>query len=277
GLAVGGVALCIWLLRGNDRVSRGTAIPLWHVALWALTAIDLYGPYHWFRIHAWCESLLFAGAAHIALVFPRPARSVDERPVCLAVPCLVSIPLAIAMQWGLAEPASYVVVHGLATAAFGVALVALIGSQLAHFLRSPSFEVRQRVKVVALGTALALGPQALLALGATLTGGRTPQNLMAFTGALFPISIGYALVRRNLLGVDELVRRSLNYGLLSLALTLAYALVLAGAELVLGAGEFAPGTPTTLLLVFFGAIALLPLRDRLQGVVDRIFFRSAYD
>jgi diguanylate cyclase (GGDEF)-like protein len=277
GLAIGGVALCIWFLRGGDRVSRGIVIPLWNIALWALTATDLYGPYHWFRIHAGSEGLLFAGAVHIALVFPRPGRWIDERPICIAAPYLLAIPLAIAIQWGLASPSVYVVTHAIATTAFGLGLVALIGSQLAHFLFSSSFEVRQRIKVVALGTALALGPQAVLALGATLTGGRTPQNLMAFTGALFPISIGYALVRQNLLGVDELVRRSLNYGLLSIVLTLSYATALAGAELLLGSREFQPGTPATLTFVFFGSLALLPLRDRLQGVVDRVFFRSAYD
>lgn len=277
GLAVGGVALCIWLLRGNDRVSRGTALPLWHVALWALTAMDLYGPHHWFRFHAWCEVLLFAGVAHIAMVFPRPTRWIDERPLWIGAPYLLAIPLAAVNQWGLYSPSIYVVTHGIATTAFGVALIALIGSQLAHLLFSPFFEVRQRVKVVAIGTALALGPQALVALGATLTGGRTSQNLMAFTGALFPLSIGYALIRQNLLGVDEWVRRSLHYGILSLALTFAYAAALAGAESLFGWSDFQPGTSTTLLFVFFGAIALLALRDRLQGAVDRVFFRAAYD
>ena len=54
--------------------ANGTAFSLWVVGLWALTAVDLYGPYRFFRLHAFFECLLFATSFHCALVFPQPAR-----------------------------------------------------------------------------------------------------------------------------------------------------------------------------------------------------------
>jgi len=80
GISLGVLALGIRHLRGSDRVASGTAICLGIVAVWALTAVDLYGPYRFFRLHALAECFLFAGTLHMAMVFPHPSRAVERRP-----------------------------------------------------------------------------------------------------------------------------------------------------------------------------------------------------
>jgi len=72
GLGIGGLALSIRYLRGGDATANGTFIPLWIVGMYSLTAMDLYGPYHFFRLHALCESFLFAAMIHLAMAFPEP-------------------------------------------------------------------------------------------------------------------------------------------------------------------------------------------------------------
>mgnify|MGYP000117900265 CR=1 FL=1 len=73
------------------------------------------------------------------------------------------------------------------------------------FWRPPSFEARQRVKILAAGTVAAIGPQVLLAGAAAFSDGQAPENALGWTGALFPLAIGYAVLRHDLLTVDGIL------------------------------------------------------------------------
>lgn len=277
GIGLGATALCIRYLRGRDPVANGAFPALYVIGLWALTGTDLYGPHRLFRLHAACETALFAAVLHLALVFPRRSALLARWRWLPAAPYAAAAALGLVYQWGLYDVAVYRVAHRTAVSAFGVSLVVLILSQIGHYLRAPDFEVRQRVKVVALGTVLALGPQVFLALLAPVTGTAAPQNVMAFSGMLFPLSIAYAVLRHNLLDVDELVRRTLNYAILTACVTLVYVGAVVGFEDLFHRSPF--GSRGTFALVFapVGVVALLPLRDRMQSAVDRVFFRTAYD
>ncbi len=277
GVGVGGLALSIRFLRGTDRMATGTFVPLWIVGMWALTAMDLYGPYRLFRVHALCESLLFAAMIHLALAFPEPLRWLDEYPRRIVIPYLAAAGLALVAQLGLMTPEVYTVTQQTAVTAFGGGLIFLIVSQWTRWVRSPSFETRQRIKVVALGCGAALGPQAVIALWATITGGKAPQNVMALTGWLFPVSIGYAVTRQNVLGVDELVRRSLQYVILTVAVYFVYAGSLTAFDVALQGSEFRQSSYFALALAFISVTCLMPMRDRLQVAVDRAFFRTSYN
>jgi signal transduction histidine kinase len=277
GLALGATALIIRYLRGSDRLAVGSFTMLYVAGLWSMTAVDLYGPYHFFRLHALCETLVFASIVHMALVFPRTAPLLRGRPGILAGLYLLAGLLAVVNQVGLYSPAPYRATHLLATSAIGVSLAVLIAMQFWWYLNAPSFDVRQRVKILAFGAALSLSAPALLALGSTVTGGQTPQNAMTFTSLFYPIAIGYAVLRHNVLEVDEFVRRTLNYVLLTAMVTLAYvgAIRLFDLSVSASSGTEAQtlGFAVTVLLV----VLLLPLRDRVQSVIDRVFFRTAYD
>jgi signal transduction histidine kinase len=277
GLALGGTALMIRYLRGRDRLAVGSFPILLITGIWSITAVDLYGPYRLFRLHALCETLLFAGVLHMALVFPHPSRLVQQRPWVVWALYVLAGFLALANQVGLYDPALYRPTHLLAVSAFGTSLVVLIAAQFRWYLRPPSFEARQRVKVHALGTAATLSGPLVLSLGSALTSGETPQNVMTFTGIFYPLSIGYAVLRHDLLEVDIFVRRTLSYAILTVLATITYVGLIQSFELVFNS------TPTTgqgLLGVFFTVllvILLLPLRDRMQSAIDRVFFRTAYD
>jgi signal transduction histidine kinase len=277
GVALAATAIMIRYLRGNDRLAHGSFAMLLLAALFATSAVDLYGPYRLFRLHALCETFLFAGILHMAFVFPKTSRLVEGRPWIIKAPYIAATPLALVNQLGLQDPEIYRATHQLATSAFGLALVVLIGTQLRWYLWPPTFEVRQRVKVVAFGAAVSLSIPAVLVLGSTLTGGATPQNAISFTAIFYPISIGYAAIRHNLLEVDVFLRRTLNYAVLTALATLGYAGSIHAFETLFSSspafhiesfGFFA----TVVLLVL-----LLPLRDGIQTGIDRVFFRNAYD
>jgi signal transduction histidine kinase len=272
GLALCGIALCVRFLRGGDLMAQGTSLALYAIGMWALTAIDLYGPYRLFRAHALFETAIAPAAFVLALVFPKPLQALAERAWLRWLPWLAVAPLAVVYQAGLHDPDLYRTAHGAAQSAFGLALLALIAAQVAHWARARDFLVRQRVKVVALGSVLALGPQVVVALFALATGVHAPQNLMAYTGLFFPLSIAYAVLRHNLLEVDEFLRRALNYALLTAGVVGVYAGAVALSERLLDRSPI-----VSLLLGPVSVLVLLPLRDRAQGAIDRVFFRQAYD
>ncbi len=277
GLALGGVALLIRSLRGNDRLASGSFPSLYIVGLWAITAIDLYGPYRLFRLHALCETLLFAGSLHMALVFPHPSRVLERWPRLVWIPYGLAAGLALVNQVGLYDPGLYRTTHLIATSAFGASLAFFIGSQVRWYLRPPSFDARQRVKVVAFGAVAALSPQVFLTLGSALTGGETPQNVMAFSGVLFPFALGYAVLRSDVLEVDVLVRRSLSYALLTLVASLGYVGLIHGFEALSTSSARSAAGEHGFVFSIILLIALLPLRDRVQAGIDRLFFRTEYD
>ena len=275
-LVMAAVALGIRFLRRAHPLSDATFPLLLISAVWGLTGMDLYGPGTLFRLHAFAEALLAPAFLAMALGFPERLPVARRRPGLVPALWLVGIGFALLYQSGLADPSAYVRWHAAANLANATAAAVLVLSQVLRFLLSRSFEARQRIKLLALGTAVALTPPILLALGSSLSGGGLPQNAIAFTAFLFPLSLGYAVLRHNLLGVDLLIRRSLVYFACTSIVTLVY---LSGSSAVDGLraqGE-AGASWATAVLPALTALMLLPLRDRIQRGVDRLFFRAAYD
>lgn len=277
GLSLGGLALAIRYMRGSDRTATGTAIPLFIVGMWSLTAMDLYGPYRLFRLHAFCESFLFAAMIHLAICFPDPFKWLDRHPRAVLVPYGVAAVLALIAQIGLMTPEVYVATQLFSIRAFGAGLAFLILCHGIRWVKNPSFETRQRLKVVALGCGAALGPQLVISVWAAMTGSKAPQNIMALTGIFFPISVGYAVMRQNVLGVDELVRRSMQYVLMTAVVFGTYVGCLTAFEVAFQGSEFRDSSSFMLALAGVSVFGLIPMRDRLQVWVDRAFFRTSYN
>ncbi len=113
----------------------------------------------------------------------------------------------------------------------------------------------------------------LFALGLVVPDGAMPnwlsQLLWDVTLPLFPLAIAIALLRYRLLDIDLVIRRSLVYGVLWLAIAIGY--VGLAAVLGLAAGQRLPITLATLLTI--GAtVAFQPARSRLEQLADRWVF-----
>jgi hypothetical protein len=154
-------------------------------------------------------------------------------------------------------------------------LVALLASVVVRFRRSRGDE-RQQLKWMLVAFALLVGQ--ILVVEA-LPG--EPPDAVANAGfalgvAAIPVAAGIAMLRYRLYDVDVVIRKTLVYGSLSVLLGLAYvALVLAGQAVfssVAGGGDLAIAVSTLVVAALF-----LPVRSRVQRLVDRRFYRRRYD
>ncbi|MGH2521014.1 MAG: hypothetical protein ACRDH2_00800 [Anaerolineales bacterium] len=96
--------------------------------------------------------------------------------------------------------------------------------------------------------------------------------------ALVPLVIGFAILRYRLWDIDIIIRRTLIYGVLTSALALIYALTVVSLQglfpLLTGQRQSELSTVLSTLAI---AALFVPLRARVQDLIDRRFYRRKYD
>ncbi len=144
---------------------------------------------------------------------------------------------------------------------------------------------QQQTKWVVYGTCLGIGIFALLAI--VFFGLISPSdisilmflvgNILLFAALmLVPISITFAMLHSHLWDVDIIIRRTLVYSILTALLTLIYfsgvVLLEQFTRSITETSDLAIVISTLIIAVLF-----LPLRRRVQNVIDQRFYRRKYD
>ncbi len=170
-----------------------------------------------------------------------------------------------------------------------VATLALV--QLYRYRRISSPLERQQTKWVIFGLAVpctvlvgGYGLAIIPALGdPSAPAGASYQlafgGLLGCTMLLIPLSFGFAMLRSRLWDIDVLINRTLVYGTLTASLALVYLGMVIGLQSLV---HLLTGTLSEQPLVIVAstlAMAALfhPLRQRIQAIIDRRFYRRKYD
>jgi serine phosphatase RsbU (regulator of sigma subunit) len=250
-------------------------------------------------------SLLALPAAflHFFLVFPRkvslrltPETSDGEaRPAFLAVERFVNDSPRFFTVLYLLPPILYAAVL-VAGSLLGVHITLVSGAPLPSWvlmgdymvlgllallfslLRAEEGRERRQIATVFGGTVLGITP--FLVLGVVLPSlFRTDRYVLLGVVPLIlvPLTFAYAIVRFQSFDIRVIVRRSLLYTVTTAVVAGVYGISIAGFNFVLRDASLGR-SPYYPLLLALAIVALFdPLRQRLQGPVNRFFFREAYD
>ncbi len=183
---------------------------------------------------------------------------------------------------------SSVLPMGVATALLFAFIVVSLFAQVYRYRRVSTPVQRQQTRWVVFGTVIGLigtiviiGAANLLSLAQTpgRSGFLVGDTLVYLFSALVPLSIGIAIIRSRLWDIDVLINKALVYGLLTALLGAIYAGLIIGVERLAGAITGQVGQQPVVLVISTLAIAALfqPLRQRIQDLIDRRFYRRKYD
>ena len=153
------------------------------------------------------------------------------------------------------------------------------------FVRSESAVIRQQLKWVVWGSALAITPFTLLYAIPYVFGVRTENwltDIAVLPLILIPLTFGNSVVRYRLMDVDIVVRRAAVYALTTVAIAIMIGAVVYVAGLYALVGEVAI---SELTLRVAGAVAAMtaivmiaaPIKKLLQERTDRLFYGERYD
>jgi two-component system, NtrC family, sensor kinase len=181
----------------------------------------------------------------------------------------------------------------MSTVCMTISLVAGSFVLVRRFVKSDSAIVRQQLKWVVWGSALAVTPFALLYAASFLFGvgegflSETTRRWMTDAAvlplALIPLTFGNSVVRYRLMDVDMVVRRTAVYVFTTLAIALMIGSVVYVAGLYAFGGEvITPGVVTMRVIVAVAAMSVIvmtaaPLKNFLQERTDRFFYGERYD
>jgi hypothetical protein len=217
------------------------------------------GPLWWY--FAWLVGVVVVVGAVAVALWPETAAGFD----------LTNRPIGIEVATDTINPVE--------TVLYALALVVM--SSLLVRLRHARGVERQQVKWFAYAVAV-LAISAILAyvvsetMGIRLLG-RVSSVLVIVSVVGLPVAVGIAILRYHLYNIDLIINRTLVYGSLTAVLVLVY---LASVVLFQELFRTFTGQKSQLVVVASTlAIATLfnPLRRRIQGFIDRSFYRRKYD
>ena len=281
GLAFLGIGFWAYRLRSDLWESRALLFFVSGASILTATLFEISTTRYTNALWGLGVLLSAGGLMYLALVFPQPTRMVRSNPSLRMLPWVflaLLAPMMVIVVVAPPSPYAYTTWWQYGYLCIVVGFVSLVSMLIWRIFKSRSNIVRQQSRVIIFGTLLALLPimvyLALLGLGKA-----TEFRAWIFFPPmiLMPLSITYAILRYRLLDVDRILSRLLAYLLtLALAFGVFYGLIALFSILlqdVMHATD--PLVIAGYLLLL--AIGLLPVRNFIQRLIDRLFYRSPAD
>jgi signal transduction histidine kinase len=274
----------LWIAGGLGDDYAGYSLLLRHGELPGAVEVASLSRYSW--------PGLFALLVLIVLCFPegRPASRLRSRLALVAsVAAVVSTVFGIAANHKLDAPLEdyspafnvlgsgwqFVVLVG----SLGL-FAGLIGAAVDIVLRLRRARGMERRQLICFAYGALLAPASLgLCLVAVLllgTGELAVMFTLAFAIVVLPVATAVAILRYRLYAIDRVVNRTLVYGVLSALLGAAYIVLVVGLTRLFATVDHDPSPLAIALATVVVTAAFLPLRARVQRVVDRRFARRRF-
>jgi len=220
---------------------------------------------------------------HFAMAFPEKKKFLEKWPWLVSlfyVPAavLVAIQVMAVVVWDFTESLRWNL-DRLQMLYQTLYFVAAAGILWASYRKAYIPIVRQQMKWISRGAVLAIAPYTIFYVIPYLQGTlATPaMKISAFSLVFLPLTFGYAILRYRLMDVDIIFKRGVAYTLATAAIVGVYFGIVAGLAETVHTRLPNLGPAGLIAAIIITALAFEPLKNWIQGYVDRLFYRKRYD
>lgn len=224
------------------------------------------------------------GGGGLPALLSRPVLSLAA--ICIGIIAVLQLarfapayvyPIVVAGLFGLA----------IAGISFGYPVLALV--LFVNSYRRSGLEERRQFRWPLFGLISALGGVVLLSVVMMILGLTTGyfsdgaptyamqlsiQGLSKFLYLIIPVSFAFGILKYRLMEVDLVIRKTLVYSIVSAVVLLFYLLLVGGIGTLLVRTTHSRSDVVVIGATLLVALAFIPLRNRVQALVDRTFFRN---
>ena len=226
------ISLWIFVIRRTEFAGRVLCCLLSSMSISVGSLFDLYTTHS--LTYIWTLGLAILGGAllDLALSFPKEASFIAGRSYLRRIGYAISFILcayAYTTLFNFARPTDYILAWRYIYIFVGLCSVAYILFNVYYSFAATSPVIKTQARMILTGTIIAFGPFTFWFL-------TTPLNLFDFTPYLlipivvFPLTLGYAILRFRFLRTDDRICQGVIYILLTIFIVGGYALLVSGAE-----------------------------------------------
>jgi serine phosphatase RsbU (regulator of sigma subunit) len=217
---------------------------------------------------------------HLAFTFPEERSLLRQLLPLRFLPYMLSAVLFLSIRTATAtimNAPRTLLVAVVAYIVFGVLF--FLGSNMQLWLMSRSEIVIRRAKMILLGFAISASIPLLDFSSNTLFGVYLVPGFNYYLPffIVFPAFVGYSIVKHDLFDIDTIIKRTYGYVLTTGAVAGVYGLFVLVSNLAFGGFEFTQSPLFPLIFILGVVFFFNPIRNRVQKVVDRVFYRLEYD
>jgi len=289
GLAIFCLGCIVYVLKPNTSKSWVFFLFSFFLSLYMVSSFEIQSTYYFVHIHYFALCIMPAVLFHLGLVFPDRKRIVKRLPAIEYLIYLPGLTIAIGYQiylfnfaktldgstlWWIPSYTKLVAYNRIFMLSFVMGMITLVFHSM---LKAPTILGRLRGRIVLFGLALAFAPPVTIMLLVVFFKINFPWNFLVFFVIFFPASIAYSIVKHNLFDADAIIKRTVGYIVVTGIVIGAYLLVSLALNMTVGQYRIAQSRAFPIVFTLVVILIFNPLRDRIQSLVDRIFFRKEYD
>ncbi len=276
-------AVVFWMRR-SQMVGRVFGLMSACMAVVIAGLFDNYTSHSLVSLWTFCLPMVGGTMGVFAITFPYEPAWSRKYPALRWVPLVPALLISLYALRNLygPDPRAYYLGWSAGLLFTAASFLSMIAAMVWRRARAGSPMVREQSGMVLIGSAVAFTPVGLWILGVALEALlNTPPLEITVAGVapfylIFPVSLAYSILQYRLLDTDRMISRGLVYGLMGAGVVIGYTMLVAGVSLLTGSAivELAGNPVLVSVLVFIVALVFMPVREKLQALVDSVYFRA---
>jgi adenylate cyclase len=286
GLIIYAFGTAVYLLKPDMRPSWVFYLETLWLGTYMVSGFEIQSSYILVRFHYACLCLIPPTLFHFFLIFPDRKRILTRWPFLEYLVYLPSLTIVLGYQiyfsmfreaGGLFWVPTYESLGQAVRISMIFYMIGIVSLVVHALYRAITIQGRQRAKMILFGVTMAFSPPIIIMVLAFFIKFSFPWNFFPFFIIFFPASIAYSIVKHNLFEADAIIKRTVGYVVVTAVIVGAYVLVSIFFNVFLGQYQVSQSRVFPIIFTLIIILIFNPLRNRIQSLVDRIFFRKEYD